>query len=169
MKNLVLMLVAVLSLAIVSCGGVDKELAGKMQKDMEEMNGTGATLEELGKNIANLTGQMNAAPEAMKSDGGSGLQPFLEMANTMIQKQQATLAEYNDLMSKLKTLSADYSASKIQTEQAAKEYETLKKGLQGISDVTGRIKERSVRMETNFAKMTADWNARHESGAAPSK
>ncbi len=162
MKNLVFLFAAAMTLSIISCESVDKELVDKMQKDITEMGGLSATLTDLGRSIANLAAQMAAAPEEMKSGGNAGFIGMMEMSGAMVQKHEATQAEYNDLMNKLKTLAADYSAGKVSTEDARKEYETLKTGLQGISDLVQRIQERSGQMETNFAKMMADWNAKSE-------
>ncbi|MBK7938479.1 MAG: hypothetical protein IPJ82_15970 [Lewinellaceae bacterium] len=166
MKNLIFLLAATMTLSMISCENIDKELAGKMQKDVSEMSGLAATFEDIGKSIANLDSQMQAAPEAMKAAGNPELNRLMEMIGAMTQKHQSTAAEYNDLMNKLKGLAADYSAGKIATVDAQKEYDTLKMGLQGVSDLTQRIQERATAMQTSYAKLTADWNAKQE-GTAP--
>lgn len=167
MKNLVFMLAAVAALSIISCQGVDKELVDKMQKEVSEMEGLSATITDMEKSMNNLAAQLLSAPEEMKTGDNPEFKNLLEMSGAMTQKLQATQAEYDDLMNKLKTLSADYAAGKASTEDARKEYETLNTGLQGISDLVQRIQERATQMETNFAKMSADWNAKQEGATAP--
>lgn len=167
MKNLVFMLAAAAALSIISCQSVDKELVDKMQKKVSEMEGLSATLTDMEKSMGNLAAQIVSAPEGMKTGDNPEFKNLLEMSGAMTQKLQATRAEYDDLMNKLKTLSTDYAAGKASTEDARKEYETLSTGLQGISDLVLRIQERATQMETNFAKMSADWNAKQEGAAAP--
>lgn len=166
MKNLVFMLAAA-ALSIISCQSVDKELVDKMQKKVSEMEGLSATLADMEKSMGNLAAQIVSAPEEMRTGDNPEFKNLLEMSGAMTQKLQATRAEYDDLMNKLKTLSTDYAAGKASTEDARKEYETLSTGLQGISDLVLRIQERATQMETNFAKMSADWNAKQEGTAAP--
>ena len=165
MKNLfALSALAVLILAV-ACKGVDKELIGKMEADLSKMEGMAPAFEALNTSITNVVNQLNAAPEAMKTESNAEYQNMLRISNTMTQKYQATLAEQSDLTGKLKTLIADYTSGKIKTEDAQKEYQTLSTAIQGISDVMDRMNQRAERMQADFAKMSATWNAKAEEAA----
>ena len=165
MKNLfALSALTVLTLAV-ACKGVDKEMIGKMEADLSKMEGMAPAFEALNTSITNVANQLNAAPEAMKTQSNTEYQNMLRISNTMTQKYQATLAEQSDLTGKLKTLIADYTSGKIKTEDAMKEYQTLSTGIQGISEVMDRMNQRAERMQADFAKMSATWNAKAEEAA----
>lgn len=166
MKHLISVFTVAALLSAVACNKVDKDLINKMQSDLAAMEGTAIVAEKASTTLANLATQMNAAPEAMKSGDNPELKSLMEKSGMMSNKLQATMAEYNDLMSKLKTLVADYNAGKIKTEDAKKEYETLSEGLKGSSSMLNNMASASDQIQTAFAKMTADWNAKAE-GAAP--
>lgn len=162
MKNLLsLAALAILFLAV-ACTSVDKELVGKMQNDLSAVEGLAPAFETLGKNLDNMTTQLNAAPEAMKSESNAEYQNLLRMNSMISQKFQATSAEYNDLSGKLKGLVADYSAGKIKTEDAQKEYETLSGAMQGFSTLIDQLTQVGGQMQTDYAKMSASWNAKAE-------
>lgn len=170
MKHLISVFVAVLSLVAFACKNVDKTLIDKMQSDLTAMEGTAAVAEKASTTLSNLTTQMNAAPEALKISADSlTYKNLMEKTGTLSNKTQATMAEYNDLMSKLNALVANYNAGKISTEDTKKEYETLSEGLKGASGVLGEIAALSDQIQTAYAKMTADWNAQMESGAPAEK
>ena len=153
--------IAFLFLAV-ACTGIDKELVGKMQNDLSTMEGLAPAFETLSKNIENMTTQLNAAPEAMKSESNTEYQELLSKNNMISQKFQATSAEYNDLSAKLKGLVADYSAGKIKTEDAQKEFETLSAAVQGYSTLASQLTQIGEQMQTDYAKMSATWNANAE-------
>jgi hypothetical protein len=165
MKNLFSLAALTFLLLAVACSGVDKELVGKMQNDLSTLEGLAPAFETLGKNIENLATQINAAPEAMKSESNTAYQELLTMNGRMSQKFQATAAEYNDLTGKLKGLVADYSAGKIKTEDAQKEYETLSVAVQGFSTLVGQMTQVGEQLQTDYAKMSATWNANAEEAA----
>ncbi|MCB9306800.1 MAG: hypothetical protein H6565_09395 [Lewinellaceae bacterium] len=168
MRNPIFIFAAFLLFGLSACNSVDKELVSKMQKDVDEMSGLSAAFEEMQQSTSNLAERVSNTPEEMKIDDATSFKDLNEMLAAMAQKQQATIAEYNDLMQKLKNLVAEYSAGKVKTEDAQKEYENLHNGLQGIADLSQRIRERSDQMETNFAKMTATWKAKTE-GSTPAE
>lgn len=162
MKNLfALSALAVLMLAV-ACNSVDKEMIAKMEADLSKMEGMAPAFESLNTSITNMANQLNAAPEAMKTQSNTEYQNMLRISNTMTQKYQATVAEHNDVTGKIRTLVADYASGKIKTEDAVKEYQTLSTAVQGISEVMDRMNQRAERMQADFAKMSATWNAKAE-------
>lgn len=162
MKNLCSLAALALLLLAASCKGVDKELVGKMQNDLSTSESLAPEFETLTKNIDNLTNQLNAAPEGLKSESNEEFQNMYNLNSAMAQKCQATIAEYNDLNGKLKDLIANYNAGKIKTEDAQKEYETLSIAVQGFSSLTTRMKEVGEQLQADYAKMSATWNAKTE-------
>lgn len=169
MKHLVSIFTIAALLSVVACNEVDKELINKMQGDLAAMEGTAAVAEKASTTLANLATQMNAAPEAMKGEDNPEMKSLMEKSGMMSNKLQASMAEYNDLMGKLKTLVADYNAGKIKTEDAKKEYETLSEGLKGTSSMLTQMASAGDQIQAAFAKMTADWNAKMEGGAVPAE
>ncbi len=162
MKFLISACVIMTMLAVTSCDSVDKELVSSIQNDIKVMDGLSAPIAALGTSVNNLAQQVNAAPEGMKAENDPDFNDLVSLSEGLVQKQQSTLAEYNDLMAKLKSLVADYSAGKLKTEQVRAEYENLKTGMQGVSDLVGRMSAMTDQMQAQFAKMSADWNAKAE-------
>lgn len=162
MKNFVSIFAVVAAISFAACNSVDKELVGKMQNDLSEMEGMASTISDLGKNVNNLAEQISAAPEGMKTEENAEFKELMAMSTSVVQKHQATLAEYNDLMEKLKSLIEDYNAGKVKTEDVKKEYETIKNGFNGLSELAGRMNGLNEQMQAQFAKLSADWNAKAE-------
>lgn len=162
MKNLFSFCALSLLLLAVACKNVDKDLVGKMQNDLGTMEGLAPAFETLNKNIENFTGQLNAAPEAMKTESNTEYQNLVSMNTMIAQKLMATQAEYNDLLGRLKGLIADYSAGKIKTEDAQKEYEALSAAVQGYSTLVNQMTTVGDQLQADYAKMSATWNAKAE-------
>ena len=162
MKNLFALSTLTILILAVACKNVDKEMVDKMEADLIKMEGLAPTFETLGASITNVTNQLNAAPDAMKTESDTAYQQMLDVSNALSQKCLATAAEQNDLTNKLKTLIADYSAGKIKTEDALKEYQMLSTAIQGISNLAVRMNERTEVLQADFAKMSANWNAKAE-------
>lgn len=165
MKNLFAVAMCAVVLLLAACGGIDKELVGKMQADVTKVDGLVPGYEALGTKITNITNQMNAVPEAVKTQSSAEYQNILRINTTMTQKYQATMAEMGDIKTKIQALVGDYTAGKIKTEDALKEYETLSTAVQGMTDVLDRMNQRMERIETDYAKMSATWNAKAEEAA----
>ena len=165
MKNLFAVAMCAVVLLLAACGGIDKELVGKMQADMTKVDGLVPGYEALGTKITNITNQMNALPESAKTQNNPEYQNILRINSTMTQKYQATMAEMGDIKNKIQALVGDYTAGKIKTEDALKEYETLSTAVQGMADVLDRMNQRMERIETDYAKMSATWNAKAEEAA----
>ena len=165
MKNLFVLSVAAVVMLAVACKGVDQELIGKLQADLSTMESMGPSFEKLGTGITNLSNQLNAVPESMKTETNPEYQNMLRLSNTMTQKYQATLAEQGDLTGKIKNLVADYTSGKITTEDAVKEYETLSTSVKGISEVMDRMSQKVDQIQAEFAKMSATLNAKAEEAA----
>lgn len=165
MKNLFSLFAFATLLAIAGCKNIDQELVGKMQTDVTTLEGLAAPMEELGKKLSNLNEVLNGAPESVKNGGSAEYAEMFNLSGAMYQKQQATMAEFADLQNKLKTLAADYSAGKIKTEDAKKEFETIDASVQGFGDLVKRMNEMADQMQTQYAKMSADWKAKEEGAA----
>lgn len=164
MKNLFSLLVVAV-LTAVGCKSFDKELADTMRGDLNKLEAMAPAFETLNTTIGNISNQLNAAPESMKTEGNAEYQNLVRMSGNMTQKFQATIAEYNDLTGKFRTLVSDYSAGKIKTEEAKKEYETLLLAMQGYTDVLDRMNQRADAVQAELAKMSATWNAKAEEAA----
>lgn len=167
MKNLIPVFAVAVLLSALACKKVDKSLIDKMQGDLASLEEASVVAEKASTAVTNLVTQINTAPDAMKSSGNQEINTLIERGNMMPNKLQATVAEYNDLMGKLRTLVAEYNAGKINTEDAKKEYETLSQGLKGTTGLLNRIGAVAEESQTSLAKMTAEWNAKAEGGAAP--
>lgn len=164
MKNLLSLALAVLVLAV-GCKSFDKELADKMSADLSKLEQLAPGFEKLGTDIGNIANLVNNVPEAMKTEDNAAYQNLLRMSTIMNQKYQASMAEYKDLTGKFQTLVANYSAGKLKTEDAQKEYETINQAVQGYADVLDRMNQRIEAMQTEYAKMSASWNAEAEQNA----
>ena len=165
MKNLFVLSVMTVLMLAVACGGVNKELLGKLQTDLTQLEGLAPAYEAMGVNINNLTTQLNAVPEGMKTETNPEYQNMLRLNNTMTQKYQATMAEQSDLTNKFRTLIGDYTAGKIKTEDALKEYETLSAGVKGMVELLDRMNKKIDNIQTEYAKMSANMNAAAEKAA----
>lgn len=165
MKNLFFLFVSITLFATIGCKGVDKELVSKMQADAVKLDSLSAPLGDLGKKVENLYNLVNAAPESVKNSGDAQYGELLTTSSAMNQKVQATTAEYNDIVSKLKALVADYSAGKIKKEDVQKEYETISYAVKGLPDLVRRINEVADQSEAQYAKMSAGWKAEEEGAA----
>lgn len=164
MKNLFSLLVLA-ALTVTGCKSFDKELADTMRADLNKLEAMAPSFESLNTTIANINNQLNAAPEAMKTEGNAEYQNLIRMSGRVTDKLQATIAEYNDLTGKFRTLVADYSAGKIKTEEATKEYGALLLAMQGYTEVLDNITQRTDAMQAELAKMSASWNAKAEEAA----
>lgn len=165
MKNLFAVALCTVVVLLAACGGVDKDLIGKMQADVTKVEGLVPGYEALGVKIANITNQLNVVPDAVKTQNSGEYQNILRINGTMTQKYQATMAEMGDIKTKIQTLIGNYTAGSIKTEDAQKEYETLSTAVQGMADVLDRMNQRMERIETDYAKMSATWNAKAEEAA----
>ncbi|MBV6440345.1 MAG: hypothetical protein DYG98_13400 [Haliscomenobacteraceae bacterium CHB4] len=164
MKNLFSFLVLT-ALAVAGCKSFDKELADTMRADLNKLEAMAPAFETLNTTLGNISNQLNAAPEAMKTEGNVAYQNLTRMSGAMAQKFQATIAEYNDLTGKFRTLVADYSAGKIKTEEATKEYGALLLAMEGYTTVLDQMNQRADAMQAEMAKLSASWNAKAEEAA----
>ncbi len=164
MKNL-FSLFAFAALLAVGCKNIDQELVGKMQTDVTTLEGLATPMADLRKKLETLFNLVNAAPESVKNSENAEYGDLLTLTSAMNQKIQATSAEYDDILARLKTLAADYSAGKIKTEDAKKEYETLSISTRGLSDLLNHMNEIAGQSEAQYAKMSAGWKAAEEGAA----
>jgi hypothetical protein len=162
MKKLFSLSAAALLLLSVACESIDKALVSKMQEELAAMEGLSADAEKISTIITNVAAQINTAPESVKTGDDPMFKGISQKIGAMSERHQATLAEYNDLLGKLKSLSADYSAGKVKTEDAQKEFDTLSMGLKGVSAAFGDMGPTMDQIQMAFAKMSADWNAKAE-------
>lgn len=162
MKNLFPVAVLAMLMLTVACKGVDKELVGKMEKDLSTLESLAPLFEKITKNQENLNTQLSAVPEAMKGESNSEYYNLFNMNTMIASKLQATKAEYDDLSLKLKTLTTDYSAGKVKTEDAVKEFETLSRSVEGFSTLLNQISTVGDQLQADYAKMSATWNAKTE-------
>lgn len=162
MKNVLTLFSAVFTLLLASCGNVDQELVKNMQNDLTTFEGYAGSLEEAGKGVANLANALAGVPESVKTSPSPEFSEIVTRSAAMTEKITATQAEYNDLVSRLKTLIDDYSAGKIKKEEAQKEYETIQASLKGLPDLITRIQNMAEQMQANFARQSATWNAEQE-------
>ncbi len=162
MKNVLTLFSAVLTLFLFSCGSVDQEMVKNMQNDLTTYEGYAASLEEAGKSVTTLASALATVPESIKKAPTPEFNELSIRTTGMSDKYTATQAEYNDMLNRLKTIIADYSAGKIKKEDAQKEYETIKASLDHLPGLIGRLKDRADQMQANFARQSATWNAEKE-------
>jgi len=165
MKNLCALIFSFILLFAVGCESTDQELVSQMQGGISTLEGLSVQLKELGPKLTNVTVRINDAPAEAKADPSGGYQETANLATSTMRKLLAVVSQYSDLQNKLNTLSTDYKAGKIKTEEAKKEYEVLQTGIQGLSETLAEMDATADQLQTQYAKMSADWNAKAEEAA----
>jgi chromosome segregation ATPase len=165
MKNLISFSILGTLFFFFACKNVDQGLVSTMQTDLAAAEALIPDLEKT-VGVANSTvEQIGKAPEALKNSGNAEYQALSEQCSVLSNKVQATQAEFNDLVNKFKQLTDDYAAGRIKTEDAKKEYEMLNNSLKSVGGLLERINAHCDRMQQNYAKLSAGWNAKAEEGA----
>lgn len=162
MKNLFsLFLLLPLFLAI-SCKNVDQALVAQIEENIASMQAQTGDYDMNTQGIVNFADLVNTAPEALKNDTSSGYAVLREKVTAVRTKQEATVIEFKQVLGELQAAAAEYSAGKINTDQAEAKRAILMTRLVAIQELLGRVGQLNDEAQTEYGKMMAEYRSKTE-------
>ncbi|MBK8429620.1 MAG: hypothetical protein IPL27_28365 [Lewinellaceae bacterium] len=162
MKNLFsLFLLLPLFLAI-SCKNVDQALVAQIEENIASMQAQTGDYDMNTQGIVNFADLVDTAPEALKNDTSSGYAVLREKVTAVRTKQEATVIEFKQVLGELQAAAAEYSAGKINTDQAEAKRVFLMTRLAAIQDLLGRVGQLNDEAQTEYGKMMAEYRSKTE-------
>jgi hypothetical protein len=160
-----ILLIGLTTLFFTACKNVDSETVGKIQADITAFEGGNSALEAPAKALADL--RSKAAGASATEQAFTQYQAFNNMLLSAEGKIGATGTEYQETVTELKNLLADYEAGKIKTEEVKAKYETLTAELKAKKELFGRIERFIGGLGTEYETMLADVKTRIAKGEKP--
>ncbi len=162
MKNLFsLFLLLPLFLAI-SCKNVDQALVAQIEENIASMQAQTGDYDMNTQGIVNFADLVDTAPEALKNDTSSGYAVLREKVTAVRTKQEATVIEFKQVLGELQAAAAEYSAGKINTDQAEAKRAILMTRLVAIQELLGRVGQLNDEAQTEYGKMMAEYRSKTE-------
>lgn len=162
MKNLFsLFLLLPLFLAI-SCKNVDQALVAQIEENIASMQAQTGDYDMNTQGIVNFADLVDTAPEALKNDTSSGYAVLREKVTAVRTKQEATVIEYKQVLGELQAVATEYSAGKINTDQAEAKRVILMTRLVAIQELLGRVGQLNDEAQTEYGKMMAEYRSKTE-------
>lgn len=162
MKNLFsLFLLLPLFLAI-SCKNVDQALVAQIEENIASMQAQTGDYDMNTQGIVNFADLVDTAPEALKNDTSSGYAVLREKVTAVRTKQEATVIEYKQVLGELQAVATEYSAGKINTDQAEAKRVILMTRLIAIQELLGRVGQLNDEAQTEYGKMMAEYRSKTE-------
>jgi len=162
MKNLFFLFLLLQLFLAVSCKKVDTALVAQMDDTIASMQAKTGDYDMNTQGIVNFAQLVDAAPEALRNDTSSGYAALHEKVAAVRTKQEATVAEFKQVLGDLQTTSAEYSAGKISTEQAGAKRVLLTARLTAIQELLGRVTQLNDEAQTEYGKMMAEYRSKTE-------
>lgn len=162
MKNLFSLFLLLQLFLAVSCKNVDPALVAQMEENITSMQAQTSEYDLNTQGIVNFAQLVDTAPDALKNDTSSGYAELHKKVTAVRTKQEGTVAEFKQLLGDLQTTSAEYSAGKITTEQAAAKRVLLTTRLTAIQELLGRVAQLNDEAQTEYGKMMAEYRSKTE-------
>ncbi|MCC6283563.1 MAG: hypothetical protein IT262_23355 [Saprospiraceae bacterium] len=162
MKNLFPLFLLLQLLWVVSCNNVDQKLVDQIDETVNAMQAYTGDFDMNTQGIISFSKLVDEAPEALKSDTSSGFAALREKVTSFLVKQEATVAEFKQVLSDLQKTGAEYSAGKISTEDARMKHETLSARLVSIKDLLALVGTLNDGAQTEYGKMMAEYRSKTE-------
>ncbi|MBL7805339.1 MAG: hypothetical protein JNL02_16490 [Saprospiraceae bacterium] len=163
MKNL-LWSISVLSLLLfAACQSKDASLATQITEQAAAAEANVPEFTTTGTNLSNLVDQVQKVPDALKKDTASNYELVQRRIVTFQPKYDKLNGDYESLLQQMKTLSADYAAGKIGTDEAKKKYDEISAELKSIGEHLKSYQETYNQFSADYAKMMADFKGSTES------
>jgi len=162
MKNLFSLFLLLQLFLAVSCKNVDQALVAQMEENITSMQAKTGDYDMNTQGIVNFAELVNTAPEALKNDTSSGYAVLRKKVTAVRTKQEGTVAEFKQMLGELQATAADYSAGKINTEQAEAKRALLMTRLAAIQELLGRVGQLNDEAQTEYGKMMAEYRSKTE-------
>ncbi len=162
MKNLFSLFLLLQLFLAVSCKNVDPALVAQMEENIASMQAHTGDYDMNTQGIVNFAQLVVTAPEALKNDTSSGYAALHEKVTAVRTKQEATVAEFKQVLGDLQTTSAEYSAGKISTEHASAKRVFLTSRLTAIQTLLDRVAQLNDEAQTEYGKMMAEYRSKTE-------
>ncbi len=160
MKNLLWGFAAASVLAFAACQKKDAQLSSQMQEQITAGEAAVPANNTVSQSLSALVSQVEQAPEELKKDTTSQYQTVYRKISTLQPKFDKVSDDYEETLGKLKTLAADYSAGKVNAEEAKKQYEALQQQLQQMGSSLESYRKIYDEFSADYAKMMADFKGK---------
>lgn len=162
MKNLFSTLVFAVITLLLSCKKVDPALVTQIDDTIAAMEAKTDEYDLNTQGILSFVTLVDSAPEGLKSDTSSGFAALHEKVKALRVKQEGTVSEFKQVLSDLQTVSVDYNAGKISTEQARAQYTTLNTRLVSMQELLVLVGRLNDEAQTEYGKMMAEYRSKTE-------
>ncbi len=169
MKNVLFTALAAIVMLTSACNNLDENLTDSIATELESRQNGLKDYMARNQTISEFNVATGNAPVALLNDPNSGFATVKDNVTMIANKYQATVDVYIEHINRLSRLQEDYRNSKIKTEEAKQEFESINTNFKGIVTTFDQAYEYYKKSSDEYAAILNTWTAAHPAEAAAMK